>query len=282
MKKRIIKTVAASALAALMLASSGCASFKREYTRIDGKSIEFASEYETEKWREPLERLLSNTVDREYWDETAENFVEKGPAYPDRPWIEKGKGCALFDFTGDGVPELLVDMGGGSAGNAPYEVYDIYTGENIGFHESSPGDAICCYYDREEEKTEVVSKYYWRSGWSSKLFFTSFIRPCEGGFEEKLYLYAGYSMEHEYTGEDDFYTVCSSMDCSIWEERADPEWYLAERDYFDTRYIRIPETALEYVSWFDVKEKGDSHDELGEKMADVLLSTEQKFIVYNE
>ena len=114
------------------------------------------------------------------------------------------------------------------------------------------------------------------------MFFTSFITPDEGGFCEELYLMSSYYMEHDNIGEDDFFIVCRDMSCYVWGERAEPEWYLSECEYFNKRYIRIKETGLEYVSWYEIEEDGDTHDELGKKMAESLLSTGQKFIVYGE
>lgn len=282
MRKNVAKPLLASVIAAMCVFLGGCASHTREYTVIDGEKIEFASEYESEKWRAPLEKLLSNTVGMEFYDDVKGELVKKDPPYLERPSVEKGYGCALYDLNSDGTPELLVNMGGGSAGNAPYEVYDIFTGENIGAIESSPGDSICCYYDSEERNVTVVSQFYWRSGWSSKMFFTSFITPDEGGFCEELYLMSSYYMEHDNIGEDDFFIVCREMSCYVWGERAEPEWYLSECEYFNKRYIRIKETGLEYVSWYEIEEDDDTHDELGKKMAESLLSSGQKFIVYGE
>lgn len=282
MIKRIIKSALAAALAAVMLATSSCTPEKREYTRIAGADIYFVSEAETEKWRAPLEKLLSNTVGLQFEDEITGEPIENGPPYPERPYIQRGFGCALFDLTCDGTPELLVNLGGGSSGNAPYIVYDIYTGESIGELDSSGGGSVCCYYAGKDVGVKTVNKYSLRMGWSGKMFFTSFIEPSAGGFEEKMYLESHYEMEMKNEGEDNFTIVCESMTCSVWGKKTEPEEFLFERECFDEKYIRIPETAMRYVSWYDLVSDDDTPEEQGEKMAASLLSTGQKFIAYGE
>ena len=282
MIKRIIKAVAASALAAVMLASSGCASREHEYARIDGKSIYFASEYEVEKWRKPLEKLLSNTVGLQFEDEITGELLPNEPPYPDRPYIEKGFGGALFDLTGDGVPELLINMGGGSSGVIPYIAYDIYTGESIGELDSSESSSICCYYAGENEGIKTVNKYAMRMGWSGKTFYTTFIEPSEGGFSEKTYLESEYEMEMKETAENEFDIVCRSVTCYVWGEKTETESFLFEREFFDINYVRIPETEIKYVSWYELISDEDTPEEQGKKMAKALLSSGQRFIVCEE
>jgi hypothetical protein len=282
MIKRIIKSAFAAALAALMLASSACASRERGYTRIAGKEIYFASEAEAEKWREPLESLLSNTVGLQFEDESTGEPLPNEPPYPERPHIQKGFGGALFDLTGDGTPELLINTGGGSSVVIPYIVYDIYTGECIGELDSSGSDSVCCYYAVEAESIKTVNKYSMRLGWSEKTFYVNFIEPRDGGFAERTYLESGYEMEFEESAENEFDIVCRSVECFVWGEKREPGSFLFERELFDTEYIRIPETALRYVLWYDLPSDGDTPEEHGKKMAAALLSTGQMFIVYGE
>ena len=282
MMKRIVKSIIAASLAAGLLASSACTDEKREYTSVGGENIYFANETETEKWRAPLEKLLSNTVGLQFEDEITAEPLPNDPPYPDRPSIEKGYGCALFDLTCDGTPELLVDLGGGSSGNAPYIVYDIYTGESLGELDSGSGGSICCYYSGEKGGIKTVNKYSLRMGWSGKLFFTSFIEPMEGGFAEKMYLESEYEMEMKNIGENEVTLVCKSMVCKVWGEEAEAENYLFERESFDENYVRIPETEVRCVSWYDVASDGDTPEDQGRKMADALLSTGQRFIAYGD
>ncbi len=281
MIKRIIKSAVAAALAAVMLASSACDGGKRECTRIAGEEIYFASEAEAEKWRKPLEKLLSNTVGLQFEDEMTGEPLPNDPPYPERPSVEKGYGCALFDLTGDGTPELLVNLGGGSSGNVPYIVYDIYTGESLGELGSGIG-SICCYYAGEKSGIKTVNKYSLRMGWDGKSFYTSFIEPADGAFAEKIYLESHYEMEMKNLEEDDFTIVCKSMTCEIRGEEAEPESYLFERECFDMNYIRISETSMCYVSWYDLVSDEDTAEERGEKMTEALLSSGQRFIVYEE
>lgn len=280
MIKRIIKSAFATVLAAVMLASSACARDEREYTRIAGEDIYFASEAETEKWREPLEKLLSNTVGLQFEDEITGEPLPNNPPYPDRPSVEKGYGCALFDLTRDGIPELLVNLGGGvSSGVVTHRAYDIYTGEVLGEFDGSSG-SLCCYYAGKDEGIKTVNKYSFRCGWSGKSYYTSFIEPAVGGFTEKMYLESHYEMEMKSLSENDFTIVCKSMTCEVWGEETEPENYLFERECFDENYIRIPETVMKYVSWYGLVSDDDTPEEQGEKMTEALLSTGQRFIAY--
>jgi hypothetical protein len=282
MIKKFIKYIVAIALVLCTLASAGCASLERGYTKINGNKIYFASDHEIEKWRAALEKLLSNVAYTQYADDAKGEIIGYKPEYPEEPSVSDGIACALFDLTCDGSPELLIDLGGGSAGNAVYEVYNIYTGEKLGLLDSSPGSAVCCYYNTETDGIDIVNKFYWRNGWSTKLFYTSFIIPENGNLTEKIYLESRYEMDMENVAEDNFNIICGGMSCSVWGKVTDPEAYLEECEYFDTTYIRIKETELKYIYWYFVTDESDTPDKRGEKMAAALLSSGQRFIVYND
>lgn len=282
MKRRFLAVFLAALLVLLCLPYVSCAEMGREHTVINGKKIYFASEYEMEQWRAPLEKLLANVAYTQYSDDAIGQIVGTMPQYPDMPSVIDGWACALFDLDCDGVPELLVDAGGGSAGNSEYMVYDIITGENTGALSGGQGGSLCTYYYAETQELKSLNTYSWRNGWSEKSFYTDFILPREdGGFSQKRYLEAHYAMKHEQEGES-FVIVCDSMACSVWGERAEPEEYLYECEAFEENCIRIKETELKYISWNSAAGEEENASERGRMMARALLSSGQRFIVYGD
>jgi hypothetical protein len=97
-----------------------------------------------------------------------------------------------------------------------------------------------------------------------------------------MYLKSSYEMGIKNAAKDDFTIICKSMSCFVWGEEAEPEGYLFECEYFEETYVRIKETELKYFYWFEVTESGDAPDERGAKMAEALLSSGQRFVVYGE
>ena len=57
--------------------------------------------------------------------------------------------------------------------------------------------------------------------------------------------------------------------------------YYAEYNCFVTKYIRIPETELVLFSWDEVSNDEDDYITKGEKMAEALITSKQKFIDVN-
>ena len=90
------------------------------------EEVEFLPESAKEAWREPLIKLLANACVMVNDGEDGVNFL---PPNPDLPSVAYGVSVGLFDFDLDGVPEVIVNQGGGSSGNAFYTVYDLMTGE---------------------------------------------------------------------------------------------------------------------------------------------------------
>lgn len=274
------RTAALFTLGALCCSLFSCAASKWEYTYLCGEKIHFAGEKEAEKWREPLEKLLSNVDATIYSDDAIGAIIGHKPPNPEYPSIADGCACALYDLNLDGVPELLVDLGGGSAGNSYYQVYDIYTGENLYSIDGAQSGSLCVYYDTERKGIVNVNKFSWRSGWSGKMCFTNIFA---GESEEwSKCLFASYSMDMVEISEGNYDIVCTGARFELDGESIDTERYLFEIDNFEKNYIRIKETELSYIYWWDVAEDEDTPDVKGEKMAEALLSSGQKFVFYGE
>ena len=67
----------------------------------------------------------------------------------------------------------------------------------------------------------------------------------------------------------------------VWEKfpiAESIEEYFAAQDDFLTNYVRITETGMILIDWDDVTDKEDDVLSKAEKMAEALLSTDQKFI----
>ncbi len=254
--------------------------------RVAYKDIEFASETTKESWREPLLKLFRNEATRgrgEEWGEWGEYVFP----YPDQPGLIPGWYIGLFDINVDGVPELLIDMGGGSAGNSFYEVYDIQSGENIGSLDGGQEDSWCVYLDTNMGDFEAIGQFEWRCGWAGKERFinkadiTHTLDGIEKYVYETTYLRADYRIDAaavDLTQEEiengihgaweEIYTGVSfrvnGSDASI-------ESYFGEFDCFMQTYIRIPETALKLIHRSDYSTP--------EEIVEALLSTTQQYII---
>ncbi len=275
MKNILKKAAALLTLGALCFSLSACRNNEREYTYICGEKIYFATEKETEKWREPLEKLLSNEKAAVCNDDVRDYIIGYEAPNPELPSIADGYACALFDINLDGVPELLVDLGGGSAGNSCYEVYDIYTGENICDLDGAQDAYICAYYYSETREVKNISRFSWRGGWDTQLYFTTFFTP--GTYEENAYLYSRYSMDMVNDRIE-----CTGAEFEIYGKPSTSEDYIKEEKDFAENCIRIKETELCCIYWWEVTGDEDTPDIRGKKMAEALLSSGQKFIFCDE
>ena len=200
----------------------------------------------------------------------------------------------MFDINVDGTPELLVNAGGGSAGNAFYYVYDIISGEEIGTLEGGHNNSWCNYFNQLTGQFEAIGQFEWRSGWMGKIRFvnkatiTNTMAWNDTYLHETSLMCAYYDIdaaEVELTDEEVDAGIHSS-----WEEiypgvrfwvngdSASIETYFDAQDEFTENYIRITETGIQLIDWDDVTSEEDSVAVKMEKMAEALISSEQAFI----
>lgn len=257
--------------------------------RVAYKDIEFATEQTKESWREPLLKLFQNEARRGRGEAKDEEGDYVFPV-PDAPGVLFGYYIGLFDIDVDGVPELLIDMGGGSAGNSFYEVYDIRSGEKIGSVNGGQEDSWCVYFDTNTGDFEAVGQFQWRCGWMGKNRFINKadITHSRGGIEkcvyETEYLTAGYNIDVvavDITQEDKENGIHGA-----WEEiytgtifnvngnKVSVDSYFEELDRFTETYIRVPETAIKLITRSDYNTANE--------IVDALLSLKQEFIVPNQ
>ena len=254
--------------------------------------FEFVSDEQKAEWQNALASLLNNEKNPIY--EKGEGLTGYSYLYPDKPCIEIGYQLALFDINVDGTPELLVNAGGGSAGNAFYYVYDIISGEEIGTLDGGHDHSWCVYFNQSTGKYEAIGQFEWRSGWMGKIRFVNKATITNTMAWDDTYLYetslmcAYYDIdaaEVELTAEEIEEGIHAS-----WEEiypgvrfwvngdSASIGTYFNAQDEFIENYIRITETGIQLIDWDDVTSEEDNVAIKAEKMATALISSSQKFI----
>lgn len=234
----------------------------------------FVTDTEKEGWRDPLEKLL-------YKQQTG----EKDPA-SDRPSIEWGNSLGLFDINADGVPELLVDMGGGSAGNAYFYVYDIFSGEMIGQLDGDSTGAWGTYYDIGKKRYLPIGRYDWRIGAAGSEHYISTVEYDQEKeiYREKILFFAAYEYDQEFLIDENgnFGGVELTIAQALYQvngEEAEFQRYHYAQSQFYREYSFVPGTGLVPCDWYDVQNETENSREDARKMAEMLLfGTGQKFV----
>lgn len=252
----------------------------------------FLSYSQKEAWRDALVSLLNNKKAPVYDD--GGDLIGETCLYPDRPCIENGYDLALFDINVDGTPELLVNMGGGSAGNAFYMVYDIMTGREIGNLDGGHGNSWCIYFNRTSGKYEAIGQFQWRIGWNgreryvNKAVITNTVDCKDDMVYETNLMYTYYSIDAvniELTEEmiengcvSAHDEICNGVSFRVNGSRAYIDEYFDAQDDFTENYIRIAETGIVLIDWDDVSSDADDVLTRAEKMAQALISSDQSFL----
>ena len=301
--RRILKGMTLILVLAVCCAAIGCAAPRtaaneggQDYCRIDGNDIYFVSDEQRMTWESSIAALLSNVQHMQYLDDLEMKGDHCEAANPDLPSVPESHYCALFDITQDGVPELLLVPwgGGGSAGNAVYYVFDIMTGEEIGYVEAAFEETICVYYQREDCALRTVAQFQWRGGWSyrSRWILTIDYDPDAKEIGGELLFQTGHYIDGEIvdqapTDEEGIYSgtwveTYPDTRYKVDGEAVDLDSYYYEYDNFIRNWIRIPETALCLFSWSDVAEDEDDDVSRAIKMARALVTSEQEFVDYGK
>lgn len=244
----------------------------------------FVSDSDKEEWYEPLVKLISNQ--EKSYGNPVDGIIGHAPPRPDEPSIAEGYRMGLFDVNIDGTPELLVDLGGGSAGNSYYYIYDIISGEHIGAINGGGVDSWCIYYNTSKEKFVPIGSYSWRSGDACDMHFISTIRFSDKSpkFDEDLLFYLEY--EYDKIAIKDENRRITGYDIKIAEvafgannSKCDHDEYYMSYDEFLMTNILIPSTGLKLYRWSDVSNESDNNEKRSAKMARMLLyDSGQKFI----
>lgn len=300
--RKIYRMILIIVSSVIVITSSGCANKQREkedadykvtgYCVINGKTMYFLADEEKERLREPLIKLLSNETHEVYADTFRGEIIGYEPYDPNEPTVPAGSACGLYDVTGDGMPELLIHPNGyyGSSGTVTYFAYDVFSGDYIGSIDGGMSESWCVYYFTETDELCSVGSYWRRGGWSERYRIMTFLKYEEDSntCSEELYLYAHFSIDGESinTGEvgaDGTYVGkwVESYPYARYSVRGVDVYlddYYGEIDWFNINCVRIPETELQMISWWDVCSDDDRFVR-AEQMVDALLSTSQEFIV---
>ena len=306
MKKIINRILAVLCVSVLLLSVIGCSESNQNMSGsdetqninsagadciINGRSFSFVGDEAKKEWKQPLAKLLSNIIVP--YGENGDILGYEVTTDPHAPAIPQCYRCGLLDVNEDGVPELLVHPYGygGSSGNATYFVYNIFTGQKLGEIDGGNGQSWCYYYDTEYDDFDLIGQYWLRGGWEwrdryiTEVFYQESIMEC---MESQLFHTA-----HEIAGEqtdiqdenpdDIFYTATwnewyPSTEYYVSGQAACLDDYYAAYENFVTTHVRISETELILFTWGDVSNDDDDYITKGEKMAEALISSEQKFI----
>lgn len=233
----------------------------------DIQGINYVSDEQVRQWREPVKKLVAE-LEKE---NEADRFFMSAFAY------------ALFDVNLDGTPELMKVLPGGSAGNATYMGYDIYSGDLVA--ELSGGNFIgdktrswCAYYNRAEGAFENIGIFTTRGGGDSRFKCVSKaeLDKESGVYENVTMFYTSYSIEIDIVNE----TLVEngvSAEYYVGENKVEFDEFNHQFDNFTDNYIRIPQTAMEvvYVNSF---RNSDSGNDFAEATTNALFETTQRFI----
>lgn len=235
---------------------------------VDLDEITYVTSEQKETWRKPLEKLLANVGDR--------FSVSENPVYKDVPSIPMGYDCALLDVNFDGTPEVIINFGGGTAGNATYSIYDLHTGREMGYFDGATEDAWCVYYDVATKTLCHVGEYRLREGWdmSHRLLASLDYHLDDNQYRGREKLLKTDVVDH--SGE--------VVHCAyeIGGKFATAEEYEAAYAEFHRSYLMQEGTKMAVISWSDVADSEDDAKTRGKKMAEALLSSAQAFVYINE
>ncbi len=230
--------------------------------------IAYVTPDQKESWRKPLEKLLANVGDR--FD------VSENPVYKDVPSIPMGYDCALLDVNFDGTPEVIINFGGGTAGNATYSIYDLHTGREIGDFDGAIEDAWCVYYDTATKTLCHMGEYRLREGWDMSHHL---LASLEYHLDDNQYRGHGKLLKTDVVDHSGAVVRCSY---EIDGKFATAEEYEAAYDEFHQNYLMREGTEMVVISWWDVTDDEDDAKTRGKKMAEALLSSDQVFVYINE
>ena len=236
----------------------------------------YADDAQKQSWRASLVELLAAQHARSYTVEVDPDAEHAENRYH---FVEGSVGAALLDVTGDGIPEVAVRYPGGSAGNSFYELYDLFTKEEIGslstgWTEDSALGTWAIYRDGTGN-CKPFGTYNYRIGWAETDTFYSTVEQSASGWNTHVLYHALYTLEGDMTvGVTDrgytFYEGSRQID------RAAFETALAA---LAASYTKLDGTDMVSIDWseLDGYSKDASQQLLAEQMADALLKTAQRF-----
>lgn len=274
MKKTIFRVLSLL----LILSLVGCAKVKSTAKDpFDSYAGEYKSIYVSDEekgaWFTPIVKLISNQ------EELIEDEFGRGLGYeaprPDEPSITWGYGIGLFDITMDGVPEVIVDGGGGSSGCNLYLAYDIFSGKEIASINGSIEEGTWgIYYNLKSEEYRPICRYSLRGGWDTNSHFITTIEYNEERqeWDETVLFYSRYYYE-------DIEMLVAHVTFEVGGKATNSQGYEYRVTAFYQENCLLPQTGLKTYDWYEVAEDDDSYQERAEKMARMLLfGSGQQFV----
>lgn len=245
------------------------------------ENISFLTEEQKEEWREPLIDFFM------FLEENSQLMILKG--------------VGLTDLNFDAIPEVVIfENDGGSAGSSSMTVYNLMTKEEIGSIRTGWWDGMFGELKLDEEGNsygvwevfqnvndssyEIFGRYKWSYGFDrneqflSKIYYDSetkkyfssylymFFKDCDNIIKKvddrriNVFIQNGYYVYRDYRTQA---TV------------GELEEYLA---YVGQNYRLVGETQMKCFMWEDIGYGKESFELVAAKMADTLISSEQKFI----
>ena len=247
----------------------------------------YVTDSQKAEWYAPLVKLISNQ--EEAYGNPADVILGYKPPPPDEPSIASGYRMGLFDVDLNGVPELMLDLGGGSAGNSYYYVYDIFSGERIGVVNGGGNEAWALYYDVKNEYYKNIGRYDWRVGDSGSVHYITTVcyNEEEKGYCEKYLFCSSYAYDKKQmldeNGEPNGMDLeLADVSFSVDGEPEDFQEYHYALTEFYQEHSLVPHTGIKLFTWRDVSDNTDTYQARAEKMANRLLySSGQKFLNVN-
>ena len=269
------------------------------------EDVEYISDDEKESWREPLIDFLSTLH--------AYDYTVEYPPNEDIPngytaHMQGSDGIGIIDVDGNGVPEIaewFQDGGTALNSNIKLKKLDGTTCGNL--HTGWIGDVIV-YQDEDNHMIYTLAEGGTLYGdWSMYIDdFGDLIILGKYNYGNMITTTEHYVSELCYNIEDDFYYNANryywirDID-NIYESTADTRIHVAidygyyfKKDYqtqvgvaeveayfadLVSRYRLVEGSQLTIIEWKDIEGYGTlSQEELAVKMADLLLSSKQKFV----
>lgn len=267
-------------LAAFVFGLASCRAKQTETSDI------YATDAQKEQWREALVKLISNQAVPCGEDGA---LTEYKPPRPDEPSISEGWSMGLFDITRDGVPELLVNLGGGSAGNDYFYVYDIFSGQMLCQLNGGGDCAWGTYLDVANDTYVPIGRYDWRSGYFGSMHYITTVEYDKKSkeYDERTLFHAEYEHNNvlKYDENGEIIDLELKIEYCIFEV-GDESVYFQDYHYKVTEFYQthslVPHTGLKLYRWEDVADEADDATERAEKMAQMLLfGSGQQFVRSN-
>lgn len=284
MNKEIsLKALILSLATVLILSLSACSAptdgteppDNTEY-RIEYIDLDFVTDADKEAWRQPLIALLSKLHVGFYTVELDPDAEAPEDRYEMRVG---GSYIALMDLNSDGIPEVLE----GYSGRVPYYVaYDLMSGETIGDLSAS---GWCCYFNTDSGVFEAYSTSFSQMGVSAssvQLLKAEYSADASIGDTVKdltLFSFSEIMDQNVTITLDDGRQISGySTVYEVNGNKSDMFGYYSAMTEFLTTHVLIPGTRISPIVWDDVSSDEEAQEIRAKKMADALLSSDQKFI----